>query len=511
MADQGRVAGMVAHILVTSRGRRVPLLLLIGALAALGQAPIGAWPVTLLALAVVFGLFRMTEGWRQAAWLGWLIGTGYFLMALNWIVEPFLVDVARHGWIAPFALLALGAGLALFWALGLGVGRAMGGGVPGFIGGMGLAELARGFVFTGFPWAQPGHVLIDTGYLHWAAWLGAPGLLALVLAASALIWQAGTARHLPSMLGLLALVVLLPLGAWRTPEAGAGPEAATVRLVQPNAPQHEKWDPDKIQGFYERQLQFSAAGEGARPDLIVWPETAVPVMLNRAGPTLETISRVAGGVPVVLGIQRFDGPRLYNSLAFVEAGGAVAAVYDKHHLVPFGEYMPFGDFLAQLGIHGLASNAGQGYSAGPGAQVLDLGAVGRALPLICYEGVFSRDLRAAPERADFLLLITNDAWFGKISGPYQHLAQARLRSAEMGLPMIRVANTGVSAMIDATGRVMASIPMGEAGWRDAALPPPLPPTLYARLGDAPTILLFLGLLGLSRLRHRARQTGVVLH
>jgi len=125
--------------------------------------------------------------------------------------------------------------------------------------------------------------------------------------------------------------------------------------------------------------------------------------------------------------------------------------------------------------------------------------------------VFSRDLRAAPERADFLLLITNDAWFGKISGPYQHLAQARMRSAEMGLPMIRVANTGVSAMIDATGRVTARIPMGEAGWRDAALPPPLPPTLYARLGDAPMILVFLTLLGLSRLRHRARAPGAVLH
>ena len=511
MAELGRVAGMAAQIPLMPRGRRVLLLLLIGALAALGQAPVGAWPVTLLALAVVFGLFRMTDGWRQAAWLGWLIGTGYFLLALNWIVEPFLVDVARHGWMAPFALMALGAGLALFWALGLGVGRVMGGGLPGFIGGMGLAELVRGFVFTGFPWAQPGHVLIDTPLLHWAAWLGAPGLLTLVLLASALIWRVATARHVPSVLGLLALLALWPLGAWRTPEAGAAPEAPTVRLVQPNAPQHEKWDPDKIQMFYERQLRFSAAGEGARPDLIVWPETAVPVVLNRAGPTLETISRVAGGVPVVLGIQRFDGPRLYNSLAYVEAGGTVTAAYDKHHLVPFGEYMPFGDLLAQWGIHGLASNAGQGYSAGPGARVIDLGALGRALPLICYEGVFSRDLRAAPERADFLLLITNDAWFGRISGPYQHLAQARLRSAEMGLPMIRVANTGVSAMIDAAGRVTARIPMGEAGWRDAPLPPPLPPTLYARLGDAPMILVFLALLGLSRLRHRARQTGAVLH
>jgi len=158
--------------------------------------------------------------------------------------------------------------------------------------------------------------------------------------------------------------------------------------------------------------------------------------------------------------------------------------------------------LARFGIYGLASNEGQGYSPGPGARLIDLGPLGRALPLICYESVFARDLRAAPERAEMILLITNDAWFGQISGPYQHLAQGRLRSAEMGLPMVRVANTGVSAMIDATGRVTASIPLGEAGWRDAALPPALPETVYARLGEAPMLALYALLLGLSLWRNR---------
>ncbi|HAW47204.1 MAG TPA: apolipoprotein N-acyltransferase, partial [Roseovarius sp.] len=233
------------------------------------------------------------------------------------------------------------------------------------------------------------------------------------------------------------------------------------------------------------------------------PETAVPVLLERAEPTLEAISEAARGVPVVLGIQRTEGPRIYNSLAVVAAGGAVTGVYDKHHLVPFGEYMPFGDLLARFGIYGLAANEGQGYSAGPGARLVDLGPLGRALPLICYEGVFARDLLAAPERPEFLLLITNDAWFGKISGPYQHLAQARLRSAELGLPMIRVANTGVSAMIDATGRVTDRIPLGEAGWRDAPLPPSLPETVYARLGDVPMLALYAALLALSSWRNRA--------
>jgi apolipoprotein N-acyltransferase len=331
-------------------------------------------------------------------------------------------------------------------------------------------------------------------------------LTALVLLAAVALWMALTgARAGFAALGAMAL--LWPLGAMLTPDTGAGPEAAIVRLIQPNAPQHEKWDPEKIQGFFDRQLAFSAAGEG-RPDLIVWPETAVPVMLENAARTLEVISDAAGGVPVVVGLQRREELRLFNTLALVEAGGSVAAVYDKHHLVPFGEYMPYGDVLAQWGIHGMASKDGQGFSSGPGAQVIEMGALGRALPLICYEGVFAQDLRAAPGRADFILLITNDAWFGKFSGPYQHLAQARLRSVEFGLPMIRVANTGVSAMIDAAGRVTESLPLGEAGWRDAALPPPLPPTVYARLGDAPMLAIFLVLLGLSRLDHRRRAARI---
>lgn len=499
MADPRFAGGLADWIWTLSRPRRLGVFLLIGALAALGQAPWGLWPITLGVLALVYGLFERVSGWRQGAFLGWAVGTGYFLLALSWIIEPFLVDVARHGWIAPFALLGLAAGMALFWAMALGVGRAMGGGMGGFVGAFGLSEVARGYVLTGFPWAQPSHVLIDTPLLQWAAYLGSFGLLALLLAVAVTLWQAVTGRFAGVLL-TLAAALLWPLGAWITPDAGASDGAPVVRLVQPNAPQHEKWNRDKVRGFFERQLAFSAAGD-ARPDLIVWPETAVPVMLNDAAATLAVISQAAAGVPVVVGIQRYDEARLYNSLALIEAGGGVGAVYDKHHLVPFGEYMPYGDLLARFGIYGLASSQGQGYSSGPGPQVINMGALGRALPLICYEGVFPQDVRAAPQRPDFILLITNDAWFGQVSGPYQHLAQARLRSAEQGLPMIRAANTGVSAMIDATGKVAASIPLGEAGWLDAALPPALPQTVYARLGDWPMALFFLTLLALTRMRN----------
>jgi apolipoprotein N-acyltransferase len=506
MSETGRAAALMDQVAVRSGRWRLLVLLLLGGMAALGQAPVGAWPLSILGFALLYGVFSRAAGWRQAAGIGWAFGTGFFLIALNWIIEPFLVDVARHGWMAPFALLGLAAGLALFWAVALGLGRALGGGALGFVGGLGLIELARGYVLTGFPWAQPGHVLIDTPLLHWASYLGSLGLTALVLLAAVALWATMTGGR-RALLALGAMAVLWPMGALLTPNAGAAPEAAMVRLIQPNAPQHEKWDPDKIQGFFDRQLAFSAAGE-TRPDLIVWPETAVPVMLERAATTLEVISDAAGSVPVVVGLQRRDEMRLFNTLALVEAGGSVAAVYDKHHLVPFGEYMPYGDQLARFGIHGMAAKDGQGFSSGPGAQVIEMGALGRALPLICYEGVFPQDLRAAPGRADFILLITNDAWFGKFSGPYQHLAQARLRSAEFGLPMIRVANTGVSAMIDAAGRVTESLPLGEAGWRDAALPPPLPPTVYARLGDAPMLVIFLIFLGLSRMDHRRRAVRI---
>ncbi|NCQ25234.1 MAG: apolipoprotein N-acyltransferase [Rhodobacteraceae bacterium CG17_big_fil_post_rev_8_21_14_2_50_63_15] len=498
MADPRFAGGLAAWIWTLSRPRRLLVFLLIGALAALGQAPWGVWPITLGMLALVYGLFERASGWRQGACLGWAVGTGYFLLALSWIIEPFLVDIARHGWVAPFALLGLAAGMGLFWAIGLGVGRAIGGGVVGYVGAFGLTEAARGYVLTGFPWAQPGHVLIDTPLLHWSAYLGGLGLLTLLLVVAVTLWQACMGQFRGILVSLTA-TLLWPIGMWLTPDATALDAAPVVRLVQPNAPQHEKWQRDKVRGFFERQLGFSAAGD-ARPDLIVWPETAVPVLLNDAAATLEVISEAAGGVPVVVGIQRFDGMRLYNSLALIETGGRVGALYDKHHLVPFGEYVPYGDLLARFGIYGLASSQGQGYSSGPGAQVIGLGALGRALPLICYEGVFPQDVRAAPERPDFMLLITNDAWFGTVSGPYQHLAQARLRSAEQGLPMIRVANTGVSAMIDATGKVTASIPLGEAGWRDVALPPPLPQTVYARFGDMPMVLFFLFLLVITLVR-----------
>lgn len=470
----------------------------LGAAMAAGQAPLGLWWLTLPALAGVLALAARAPGPRAAAWLGLAAGTGHFAAALNWIVEPFLIDIARHGWMAPFAVVLLSAGLALFWAAALGLGHRLAAGWRRPLA-MALAlvaaEMLRGRVLTGFPWAMPGHVLIDTPLAQLAAVAGAGGLTALVALAAAAPVAAGWRGAAVAAAGLAAAWAWGAAQLAQTMPAGPGP---VIRLVQPNAAQQAKWDPDRAHLFLDRQLAYTAAAP--RPDLIVWPETAVPWLMNGNPALLERIAAAGRGAPVALGIQRTEGARGFNSLAVLDPGGAVRAVYDKHHLVPFGEYMPAGDLAYGLfGIAALAAQQGAGYSPGPGARVLDLGGtLGRVLPLICYEAVFPQDLRAAPERADWILQVTNDAWFGRWTGPFQHLAQARLRAVEQGLPLIRVANTGVSAVIDARGRVLRALPLGEAGFLDAALPAALSAPPYARRGDGPLVLLLAGLgLGLA--------------
>ena len=281
----------------------------------------------------------------------------------------------------------------------------------------------------------------------------------------------------------------------------------SLRLIQPNAPQKDKWDPDKAYTFYYRQLELTAApphASGQAPDLIIWPETAIPWALPYGEEALAPIAEAAGEAAVTLGVQRTRDLRCFNSMVVRDPQGTVTQTYDKHHLVPFGEYMPFGDLLARIGIHGLAPQNGAGFSAGPGPELLDFGALGQALPLICYEAVFAHDVNGAPQRPAFLIQITNDAWFGKGAGPKQHLAQARMRAMEQGLPLARAANTGISAMIDPWGRVTASLPLNTAGFVDAVLPAPAPATLYARTGDLPlALLLILGLAAAALGRRRS--------
>ena len=283
-------------------------------------------------------------------------------------------------------------------------------------------------------------------------------------------------------------------------------EPILLRLVQPNAPQHLKWHPDHVHGFFDRQVAYTGAAAERRPSLVIWPETSVPTWLDQAESAFSRIAEAAAGVPVVLGLQRRDEAQVFNSLALLDSEGRLSDIYDKHHLVPFGEYIPLLDKLGALPFGARVANHGFGYSPGPGARLLDLGALGKVLPLICYEAIFPQDVGASSERPDWLLQITNDAWFGEMTGPYQHLAQARLRAIEQGLPMVRVANTGISAVVDPRGKVTASLELGVSGFLDAELPGKIPPTLYARTGDWTALVVFL-LLGLVLFVQGSRRTS----
>lgn len=489
---------------------RLGIAAVLGAAMALGLAPFDLWPVTLLSLLLVPTLLTAAQSPWHAALTGWALGLGYFAIGMMWIVEPFLVDAGRYGWMAPFALLFLSGGLALFWGAAFAAANALGRSDMGktllLVCTWSLAEFARAYVLTGFPWSALAQIWTETDVILLLAWIGPHGVAALTTLAVLPVGLilSNTMKPLRRVLILCPAVLLMCLtylaDLTRHDVVSTG---ATVRLVQPNAPQDQKWNPDMIPVFFDRQVDYTRAGP--RPDLIVWPETSVPNLLHNAGPALDIIVQAAGGVPVVLGIQRVDGARFFNSMIYVDENGTVAAPYDKHHLVPFGEYFPLGDIASRFGLRGFAAQDGDGYSAGPGAQLMPMGSLGNAVPLICYEAVFPQDVLSVPGRGDFLLQITNDAWFGEWSGPYQHLAQARMRAVEQGLPMIRVANTGVSAMIDPLGGITASIPLGQAGFVDADLPTPLTATVYARFGDLPVFLIaVLSMLGLSGMQRRRK-------
>ncbi|MEO0939215.1 MAG: apolipoprotein N-acyltransferase [Pseudomonadota bacterium] len=455
-----------------------------GLAGALAHAPFDLAPAILIPLIAM----AWAAAQPRAALMGWATGLGYFALTLSWITEPFQVDAAATGWMAPFALALMAAGLALFWAAALGLARWLGGGGVTFALAFTATELTRAYLFTGFPWATPPQALVDGLAGQGLAWLGPHGMTLVMAGAAAGAVNIRPRLVRPALLALCVAAMLAPV-----PYGPATLTGTTIRLVQPNAPQDEKWDPQRIPVFVNRQI--AAAAASPLPDVTVLPETALPYLMRHAGPVFDALA--APGVPVVLGIQRRDGRDYYNSLAVLDASGAVTQIYDKHHLVPFGEFMPFPAVFRSLGIAALAQRAEGGYASGPGPALIDLGpGIGTALPLICYETVFAHNMRGTARPA-VLLNLTNDAWFGARSGPQQHLAQARMRAIEQGLPILRSANTGISAAIDPYGRVLSSLPLNTEGFLDADLPAPLAPTLYARTGDLPALLIVLLALGAS--------------
>ncbi len=502
-----RVASIILQISDRPRWVRFAALALLGVFAGFGQAPLDLWPATILALAFLLLVLRHSVAPKQAAFHAWAFGVGYFAFSLRWIIEPFLVDIARHGWMAPFALALMASGAGLFWALAAFLAKKCAPGSMLFFGlVLVLAEVTRSLILTGFPWALLGHIWITTSLAQAAAY-GGPHLLTLLTILAA--WAIVMILHGKWIKGAAILGVLV-IGADVLAPAHSGPvgppvsvnDLPIVRIVQPNAPQHQKWDPAFRDVFVNRLINLTSAGD--TPDLVVWPETAVPYLLNHIEDDMRLLSDAARGAPLVFGIQRLDQDRqFFNSLVVMGPGGQVQTIYDKQHLVPFGEYIPGARLLGRVGATGLARNLGSGFTPGTTPGPVMLPGIGGAIPLICYEGIFAEEITDGGDRARLLLLITNDAWFGEAAGPYQHLAQARLRAIEQGLPMVRVANTGISAMIDSKGRIIDSLPLGVDGALDVALPAALPPTLYVAWGDWPVFAVLL-LLTLGRYAMRRR-------
>jgi len=495
---------------------RTGLACLAGAAMTLGHPPVGVPWALFLAVPLLVWLVDAAPSARAAALTGWAAGFGYFVTGLHWIGHAFVVDAERFAWLLPFAVTLLPAGLALFWALAFWGARRVW--APGrwwraLILALALTtiELARSYVLTGFPWALPGYVWVDTPVAQAAAWAGPHGLTFLTLALAGLVLTApgGRAGWGGAVLATLAVAGLWAAGDGRLRDLSEpdGADRPLIRIVQPNAPQHLKWDPEHAPRFFARLLEGAAAAPAnGPPDLVVFPETALTFLPQDRPDLLVQIARAAGGVPVVTGALLYEqgaGLRQWrNSMIALGPRGEITARYDKHHLVPFGEYLPLRGLLESLGLRALAGMGGAGFAPGPGPTVVALPGLPSFVPSICYEMIFPHEitLPGAP-RPDFILHLTNDAWFGAFAGPQQHLAQARMRAIEQGLPVIRAANTGISAVIDGSGAVIDRIALGTHGTLDEALPRPYQPTLYAQTGDLSAILLISLLWGVFTCRH----------
>lgn len=487
-----------------SPGRRRLAALAAGMVSALGLPPLSFFPALWLGLPLLLLLLRGATRPRQAFTLGWMFAFGYFVISLYWIAAALFVDIRQYFWLLPFTLAGLPAVLAVYYGLAAWVWQSCR--LHGVAGALGLAllfslaEYLRGHWFTGFPWNLFGYVWADILPMAQSVSLfGSYGLTLLTLVAAclpaALIETPGRRATLANSLALAVLAGLALWGGLRLEQQPTTYSTGNrVRLVQPNIAQQLKWDPQQRERNFQTLLSLS--GTPADPPIthIIWPETAL------TGFAAEDASRRAvlaaampAGALLLTGTVRRQpdttGNRwdFFNSLVALAPTGDLVASYDKFHLVPFGEYVPLRGFAP---VASLASGMGA-FTAGPGPQSLNVPGLPSFSPLICYEVIFPGAVVAPESRPEFLLNITNDGWYGNTAGPYQHLANARLRAIEEGLPLLRVANTGISAVVDAEGRVLHSLPLSTQGVLDSAVPAPIPAPLFARYGN-----LFFGLISL---------------
>lgn len=466
-----------------------------GALSALGFAPFGLFPLLLLGLGVLVllldGASAGPKPVRKAAFLGWCFGFGQFVVGLHWIGFAFMVDAADHAWQLPFVAVLFPGGLALFVAAATAVSarfwRAGEGRIFLFALCYGLAEWLRGHVLTGFPWNIAGYgwgaslaVLQSTSVFG----VYTLSLLTALLGASLAEPFGATLRwRLPAVLcGVFAAFWVG--GAWRL--AAHGPAVVpdvTVRLVQPDIPQTEKYRRDLIPRNWERLTALSSRPARIRPRVVVWPEAAPPFLLTYSPQAMEWVAALnARGTLLMTGAIRAEADAegdatLFNSFYIFSHGHAVAT-YDKFHLVPFGEYLPYEQTLEALGIKKLTGIAGS-FGMGDGPHTFFAAGTPSVGPLICYEILFPGEVTGR-QRPDWFVNVTDDSWFGPWAGPRQHLLVAQVRAIEEGVPVARAANSGISAMIDPLGRIRARTEMNTQGVLDAELPAKIVPTPFAR-------------------------------
>jgi apolipoprotein N-acyltransferase len=510
----------VAHTVVLAWGwRRAAIAFVAGAVSVLAFAPFNAWPVLFLTLPVAVWLIDGSAGGRAggvptAAVAGWWFGFGYFLAGLYWVGYAFLVDASTFGWLLPIAVAGLPAGLALFMAAGFAIARVLWLGdarrILALAAALTISEWLRGHLLTGFPWNAIGYALTSPVALaQGAAWIGLWGycfIAVAVFAAPAVLFdERGAARRplLPLGLALVVLAGLGGFGIWRLRhEPTRFVDKTELRIMQPNLSQDEKFN-YAAKGEVMRQyltLSDRTAGpqaSGVRDvSLLIWPESAFPFFLTREADALAQIAALLpkGTLLITGGVRPPDTTppgvpitRAYNSIYVVDHDGTIVAAYDKLHLVPFGEYLPFQSTLESLGLSQLTKVRG-GFIAGTRRRPIALPNAPKMLPLICYEVIFPGEIESRDERPGWIVNLTNDGWFGISTGPYQHLQQARLRAIEEGLPIVRAANTGISAVIDPLGRIVASLGLGVEGVLDSGLPVASQPTFYSRFGDIPAAL-----------------------
>lgn len=485
-----------------------------GCASAFAFQPADLWPLMPIAFAVLLELLWRTKTLWRALLTGYLFGLGQFVVGLNWIATAFTFQAKMPPWLGWVAVVLLSIYLAVFPALAAGLGwrfksRWRSALVLSLAGAWAISEWLRAWVFTGFPWNPVAAVLDDTPLLKVAPLIGTYGLSALVVLFGGALWLLINRRWLaPALIAAAAaLLWLIPAPKLLSPGSGRA-----IRVVQPNIGQHDKWRPEFAEEAAQRLAQLSNEPGGQRPRLLLWPEAAVtePLEDQRSGPfsayadweraraaaSLQPGEHLLTGGIAVLSNDGYAVSGATNSVFILAPGGRIVGRYDKSHLVPYGEYLPMRPLLSALGLSRLAPGDAD-FASGPGPQTIDLPSWGKVGLQICYEIVFSGHVVDEHDRPDFLFNPSNDAWFGRW-GPPQHLAQARLRAAEEGIPVIRSTPTGISAIVDARGRIVQSLPWQTAGVIDGTIPTATAsPTLFARFGNAIPLLLAFILLGLG--------------